>query len=268
MTQHAFPLVLLYINTECLIEHIKKMLHNTYNIYKCFFFILPIYFQQVYLSCFSFIFYSEAIYQTLGELRHLNGTKEPRDLVGGETYNLLTTLGFDVVEAMNRRRGQIQQPSSINICSNSSSGGNSLVGDVNVCSDDSRKVVNPFSIENILADDRGSARGRPLPSHFVTQPAGFLVRSPAGSYQSSDVSPSDYSAPSSPERRNEDSDSDDDDQGDGDIELRLRLQEGEDRNVMVVPARSPFQEQNSNDTTNINNLQQQNASAGSLMHRS
>ena len=169
---------------------------------------------------------------------------------------------------MNRRSGQIQQPSSINVCSNSSSGGNSLVGDINVCSDDSRKVVNPFSIENILSEDRGSARGRPLNPHFVTQPAGFLVRSPAGSYQSSDVSPSDYSAPSSPERRNEDSDSEDEEQVDGEMELRLRLQEGEDRNVMVVPARSPFQEQNSNDNNGISNLQKQNASAGSLMHRS
>lgn len=177
----------------------------------------------------------------------------------------MTTLGFDVVEAMNRRSGQIQPPSSINICSNSSSGGNSI-GDVNVCSDDSRKVVNPFSIENILADDRGSARGRPLPPHFVTQPAGFLVRSPAGSYQSSDVSPSDYSAPSSPERRNEDSDSEDDEQGE--MELRLRLQEGEDRNVMVVPARSPFQEQNSNDKSGVSDQPQPLASAGSLTHRS
>lgn len=141
-----------------------------------------------------------------------------------------------------------------------------MVGDINVCSDDSRKVVNPFSIENILAEDRGSARGRPLPPHFVTQPAGFLVRSPAGSYQSSDVSPSDYSAPSSPERRNEDSDSEDEEPADGEMELRLRLQEGEDRNVMVVPAQSPFQEQNSPDNS-INNLQH-SASAGSLTHRS
>lgn len=208
----------------------------------------------------------------------MNGTKEPRDLVGGETYNLLTTLGFDVVEGMSRRSGQIHQPSSINVCSNSSSGGNSLVGDINVCSDDSRKVVNPFSIENILSEDRGSARGRPLPPHFVTQPAGFLVRSPAGSYQSSDVSPSDYSAPSSPERHNGDSDSEDEEHADGEMELRLRLQEGEDRNVMVVPVQSPFQEQNSNENSAIKNLQkqsvstsslmQQNMSAGSLMHRS
>lgn len=168
---------------------------------------------------------------------------------------------------MNRRSGQIQQPSSINVCSNSSSGGNSIVGDINVCSDDSRKVVNPFSIENILSEDRGSARGRPLPPHFVTQPAGFLVRSPAGSYQSSDVSPSDYSAPSSPERHNDDSDSEDEEHADGEIELRLRLQEGEDRNVMVVPAQSPFQEQNSNDKSAISNLQKQNVSAGSLMQQ-
>lgn len=168
---------------------------------------------------------------------------------------------------MNRRSGQIQQPSSINVCSNSSSGGNSIVGDINVCSDDSRKVVNPFSIENILSGDRGSARGRPLPPHFVTQPAGFLVRSPAGSYQSSDVSPSDYSAPSSPERHNDDSDSDDEEHVDGEMELRLRLQEGEDRNVMVVPAQSPFQEQNSNDNSAINNLQKQNVSAGSLIQQ-
>lgn len=140
-----------------------------------------------------------------------------------------------------------------------------MVGDINVCSDDSRKVVNPFSIENILSEDRGSARGRPLPPHFVTQPAGFLVRSPAGSYQSSDVSPSDYSAPSSPERH--DSDSEDEERADGEMELRLRLQEGEDRNLMVVPVQSPFQEQNSNDNSAIKNLQKQNVSAGSLMQQ-
>ncbi|XP_015920913.2 homeobox protein unc-4 homolog [Parasteatoda tepidariorum] len=215
---------------------------------------------------------SEAIYQTLGELRHLNKLKDARDLVGVETYTLLGTMGFDVVDAMTRAsKGPLTH------CTNS--GGSSSLGDVNVCSmeddDDNSgddyptnsnsptkvlsdfhhlhhrppqllvgQKVNPFSIENILAEDKGVSKGdRASLPPYVTQPVGFLVRSQLASpdsCQSSDVSPSDYSAPSSPVgdtklgQDHSDSESEEDE-----LELRLRLQEGEDRNVLVVPCSPP-----------------------------
>ncbi|GIY71237.1 homeobox protein unc-4 [Caerostris extrusa] len=231
----------------------------------------------------------EAIYQTLAELRHINDHKEPRDLVGAEIYALLGTMGFDVIEAMSRTNKRPLQQQPLSHCSNS---GSSSLGDVNVCSmgDDNTtdefadsgnspgkslndyhlhhrpqlmvaQKVNPFSIENILAEDK-VAKGRLLgssnvqPYVAVTQPVGFLVRSQLeanspDSCQSSDVSPSDYSAPSSPDRPSVDykmrvdhqehseSESEDDNQTEGELELRLRLQEGEDRNVMVVPCSPP-----------------------------
>ncbi|XP_054716352.1 homeobox protein unc-4 homolog isoform X2 [Uloborus diversus] len=265
---------------------------------------------------------SEAIYQTLGELRHINERKEPRDLVGSEIFSLLGTMGFDVIDAMSRstnNKGQQTQQRSqpLNHCSNSES---SSLGDVNVCSmgednttDDEaasskrmtndyhslhhhrpqlmvmQQKVNPFSIENILAEDKAGAKGRLMGSSgspylaAITQPVGFLVGSgqtvdSPGSCQSSDVSASDYSAPSSPERpleggkiidRPEHSDSDSDDDGpiiDGELELRLRLQEGEDRNVMVVPC-SPKPTQSSSINNAAANSLQQNVSTTSLTHK-
>ncbi|GFY50493.1 homeobox protein unc-4 [Trichonephila inaurata madagascariensis] len=254
---------------------------------------------------------SEAIYQTLTELRHINDRKEPRDLVGAEIYALLGTMGFDVVDAMSRtsKRDPQQQLSH---CSNS---GSSSLGDVNVCSmgdenttDDYadsgnspgkglndyhlhhrpqlmvNQKVNPFSIENILAEDK-VAKGRLLGSSnaqsyvAVTQPVGFLVRSQLEAHspdscQSSDVSPSDYSAPSSPDRpsgeykireqEHSESESEDEGQTEGELELRLRLQEGEDRNVMVVPC-SPPPQHPMNDNTN--NLKLNCVSTGSSTHR-
>ncbi|KAF8773626.1 homeobox protein unc-4 homolog isoform X2 [Argiope bruennichi] len=256
---------------------------------------------------------SEAIYQTLSELRHINDRKEPRDLVGAEIFALLGTMGFDVVDAMSRTSKQPQQQQQLSHCSNS---GSSSLGDVNVCSvgddnttDDFADVnspgkglndyhlhhrpqlmvtqkVNPFSIENILAEDKAAAKGGRLlgssnqPYLAVTQPVGFLVRSQLeanspDSCQSSDVSPSDYSAPSSPDRpsgeykmrgepEHSESESDDEGQTEGEMELRLRLQEGEDRNVMVVPC-SPPPRQSINDNTN--NLKLSCVSSGSETHR-
>ncbi|XP_035206177.1 homeobox protein unc-4 homolog, partial [Stegodyphus dumicola] len=252
---------------------------------------------------------SEAIYQTLSELRHINDRKEPRDLVGAETYVLLGTMGFDVVDAMNRSSKSQQSQQQHNHCSNS---GSSSLGDVNVCSlgDDNTtdedvagnnnrisdyhlhhrpqlmvtQKVNPFSIENILAEDK-VARSRLMGSsavgpYAVTQPVGFLVRSQhevgsPSSCQSSDVSPSDYSAPSSPDRPTTDckigdpeqseSESEDDGPPEGEIELRLRLQEGEDRNVMVVPC-SPPPTHTSVVNDNNTNLKH-NISTGSMTHR-
>ncbi|GIY55426.1 homeobox protein unc-4 [Caerostris darwini] len=259
---------------------------------------------------------SEAIYQTLAELRHINDHKEPRDLVGAEIYALLGTMGFDVIEAMSRTNKRPLQQQPLSHCSNS---GSSSLGDVNVCSmgDDNTtdefadsgnspgkslndyhlhhrpqlmvaQKVNPFSIENILAEDK-VAKGRLLgssnvqPYVAVTQPVGFLVRSQLeanspDSCQSSDVSPSDYSAPSSPDRPSVDykmrvdhqehseSESEDDNQTEGELELRLRLQEGEDRNVMVVPCSPPPPQQLLNDNT-TNNLNLSCVSSGSSTHR-
>ncbi|GFQ97173.1 homeobox protein unc-4 [Trichonephila clavata] len=255
---------------------------------------------------------SEAIYQTLTELRHINDRKEPRDLVGAEIYALLGTMGFDVVDAMSRTSKRDPQR-QLSHCSNS---GSSSLGDVNVCSmgdenttDDYadsgnspgkglndyhlhhrpqlmvNQKVNPFSIENILAEDK-VAKGRLLGSSnaqsyvAVTQPVGFLVRSQLEAHspdscQSSDVSASDYSAPSSPDRpsgeykirgeqEHSESESEDEGQTEGELELRLRLQEGEDRNVMVVPC-SPPPQHSMNDNTN--NLKLNCVSTGSSTHR-
>lgn len=223
------------------------------------------------------IIFSEAIYQTLGELRHINDRKEPRDLVGGETFALLGTMGFDVADAMTRSSKQIR-PSNIQ---NHHYSSNSVSSSVNVDDDDDNSVsdvypdvgkdfsrqhqqlmmtqqqkVNPFSIENILASSEDKSKLLVPPTSNSSsvspylQPVGFLVRAQLArspdSCQSSDVSASDYSAPSSPERQYKESSvrHTESEASEDETELRLRLQEGEDRNVMVVPCSPPPQQIN------------------------
>ena len=136
----------------------------------------------------------EAIHQSLTDLRTMNRTKEPRDLVGSEVYNLLVdTLNIDVPLILSKVDPN-RKPS--HHLTKSSSTGKS----------------NPFSIDNLLNGASGQrhllARIRSLPGHDmsghhhqdlnkINQPLGFMVNARG---------PTSYSGS---EYRDTDSDSDD-----------------------------------------------------------
>ncbi|XP_075726263.1 uncharacterized protein LOC119184696 [Rhipicephalus microplus] len=150
----------------------------------------------------------ETIQQSLTELWNTNPTKEPRTLVGPETFRLLETLGFDVIEVLSRARfepprRQDGAPPSRSSADDSSSDvpahrfmtllatGTPPGGGVVVSGGNGGGKSSAFSIESLLASRGGSreqakhvtplrlpmatttASGFPL---VVQQPMGFLVR--------------------------------------------------------------------------------------------
>ncbi|XP_023232217.1 homeobox protein unc-4 homolog [Centruroides vittatus] len=135
---------------------------------------------------------TESIHQTLSEIRTVNRSKEAKELLGNDIFELLESLGFDVCDI-------VTKASTGNEASNES--------DRSVVAKQQNTSMSPavlqksssFSIENILADDRMGSRSRLGGGHYVypiTQPVGFLVRVDDCD---SDCQPgSDSSAPSSP----------------------------------------------------------------------
>ncbi|XP_075558584.1 uncharacterized protein LOC142590379 [Dermacentor variabilis] len=151
----------------------------------------------------------ETIQQSLTELWNTNPTKEPRALVGPETFRLLETLGFDVLEVLSRAR--FEPPRRQDMAAPSRSSADDSSSDVPAhrfmtllttttppgvavvsggCGNGGGKS-SAFSIESLLASRGGSreqtkhvtplrlpmatttASGFPL---VVQQPMGFLVR--------------------------------------------------------------------------------------------
>ncbi|KAH7943053.1 hypothetical protein HPB52_004134 [Rhipicephalus sanguineus] len=150
----------------------------------------------------------ETIQQSLTELWNTNPTKEPRALVGPETFRLLETLGFDVIEVLSRARFEPPRRQDVAPPSRSSADDSSSDvpahrfmtllttttppgGGVVVSGGNGGGKSSAFSIESLLASRGGSreqakhvtplrlpmatttASGFPL---VVQQPMGFLVR--------------------------------------------------------------------------------------------
>ncbi|RWS16663.1 homeobox protein unc-4-like protein [Dinothrombium tinctorium] len=117
---------------------------------------------------------TEAIHQTLTELRAINSKKEAKDLVGSETYSLLVdTLNINVTEILSKVVPSVYQYQKHQ---NQSS-------DPSTTSSQSKTKYNSFSIENLLSN--GNRDGKFLHSQSagrqgkndVTQPVGFFVSS-------------------------------------------------------------------------------------------
>lgn len=125
---------------------------------------------------------TEAIHQTLSELRAINFTKEAKDLVGNQLYQLLTdTLNIDVIDILRKvvpSQHQLQRYNNTKLSA-------------------SHNKSNAFSIENLLsscgaAHPGGAHSGDPnMTKTAVTQPIGFLVNTSLYDSNDSDVSDSD-----------------------------------------------------------------------------
>ena len=120
----------------------------------------------------------EAIHQSLSDLRTINRTKEPKELVGHEVFTLLVdSLNIDVALILSKVDPN-RKPSHL---TKSSSAGKS----------------NPFSIDNLLNGAPGQkhllARIRSLPGHEMScdQPLGFMVNARQTSYSGSEYRDSD-----------------------------------------------------------------------------
>ncbi|KAH9365726.1 hypothetical protein HPB48_009613 [Haemaphysalis longicornis] len=150
---------------------------------------------------------AKRLQQSLAELWNANPAKEPRALVGQETFRLLETLGFDVLEVLSRARFEPPRRQNLTAPSRSSADDSSsdvpphrfmtlltsatppVGGIVTSCGNVGKSSA--FSIESLLASREGSreaAKGTgplrtPMPtstaagfSLMVQQPMGFLVR--------------------------------------------------------------------------------------------
>lgn len=118
---------------------------------------------------------TEAIHQTLTELRAINGYKEAKDLVGSETYTMLVdTLNIDVIDILRKVIPVAQQH---------------LHRHNNNRLTTSQNKSTAFSIENLLstqgskqtAIDKGSSGG-----NEITQPVGFLINASSPSLDDDD----------------------------------------------------------------------------------
>ena len=122
---------------------------------------------------------TEAIHQTLSELRAINFNKEAKDLVGNQLYQLLTdTLNIDVINILRKvvpSQHQLQRYSTSRLTS-------------------SQTKSSAFSIENLLSG-RGHTGGvhsdASVGNSAVTQPIGFLVNTSLYDSNDSDDSNSD-----------------------------------------------------------------------------
>lgn len=117
---------------------------------------------------------TEAIHQSLTELRTLNRLKQPKDLVGGDTYTLLVdTLSIDVDDLLSKV--DPNRKPTMTKCSASKS--------------------NSFSIENLLSGKsrrgHGGDLGKGAMPDDVTQPMGFMVGPRSPGFSGSDCHDSD-----------------------------------------------------------------------------
>lgn len=131
----------------------------------------------------------ETIQQSLTELWIANPIKEPRALVGAETFRLLETLGFDVLDVLSRAKFEpavrSRQPTTSRSSADDSSSDVPQHRFMTLLSTPQGKA-SAFSIESLLAS-RGASReasretfrnpmaaaGFPV---MIQQPMGFLVR--------------------------------------------------------------------------------------------
>ncbi|RWS30916.1 homeobox protein unc-4-like protein [Leptotrombidium deliense] len=120
---------------------------------------------------------TEAIHQTLTELRAINSKKEAKDLLGSETYSLLVdTLNINVADILSKVVPHTYQYQKHQKQSS----------DPSTTSAQSKGKYNSFSIENLLSN--GNKDVKYLHSHCetgrdgkndVTQPIGFFVSNPS-----------------------------------------------------------------------------------------
>lgn len=122
---------------------------------------------------------TEAIHQTLSELRAINFNKEAKDLVGNQLYQLLTdTLNIDVINILKKvvpSQHQLQRYGSGRLGS-------------------SHNKSSAFSIENLLSGGHTAgvhSGDATLANSAVTQPIGFLVNTSLYDSNDSDDSNSD-----------------------------------------------------------------------------
>ncbi|XP_064479611.1 homeobox protein unc-4 homolog [Ornithodoros turicata] len=123
----------------------------------------------------------DSVRHSLSELSAANPHKDPVALIGGqETFHLLQSLGFDVMEALSKppdpnRRQLTPHPDD----SSSSDVPSSQNRFMTLLAPSSKSTPNAFSIESLLSS-RGTTHRPLLSSGTVQQPVGFQVRnSPA-----------------------------------------------------------------------------------------
>jgi hypothetical protein len=136
---------------------------------------------------------TEAIHQTLTELRAINCSKEAKDLVGSEIYKLLVeTLNINVIDILRKvipAQHQLQKYNNNRLTT-------------------SQNKSNAFSIENLLStcgggggafDSKKQTISNKSSINEITQPIGFLVNtsSPSIDYHDDDDDDSDSSDDSS-----------------------------------------------------------------------
>ena len=117
---------------------------------------------------------TEAIHQTLTELRAINCSKEAKDLVGSETYTLLVdTLNIDVIDILRK---------VIPMAHHQRHNNNRLTA--------SQNKSTAFSIENLLSScgNKQASIDKVSNSNQITQPVGFIVNasSPSIDYHDDD----------------------------------------------------------------------------------
>jgi homeobox protein Unc-4 len=111
---------------------------------------------------------TDAIHQSLTELRTINSAKEAKDLVGSETYMLLVeTLNIDVIDILRKVIPVAQGGLHNNRLSSSHSHSHSH----------SQNKSSAFSIENLLSTRayRQTCNKEGNRNNDITQPVGFLV---------------------------------------------------------------------------------------------
>ncbi|EEC00161.1 conserved hypothetical protein [Ixodes scapularis] len=135
----------------------------------------------------------ETIQQSLAELWLANPSKEPRSLVGPETFRILETLGFDVIDVLSKSTfdpGRRQATGASRSSADDSSSDVPQHRFMTLLSPQGK--ASAFSIESLLAS-RGASKEtpkdvgfrNPLTTSFplmVQQPMGFLVRPDSSSH--------------------------------------------------------------------------------------